>query len=431
MHHFLASFCQKTASLSLARFPRLQRPVFWRTASLVVRLKNVAERRLGSSAALQRTAGFPVSCRLIDRITILFRMDVDRMQVFDMEEAVQRGAADMFLIAGKGVSIKLADGIVQLDDERLMPDKTEELLKEIYTLANRKLPENFTTSLDDDFSLSVPGLARFRVNAFCQRNSIAAVIRVVQFGIPDWHGLGLTPEIMKIAQMQRGMVLVTGAAGSGKTTTLACVVDEINRTRNAHVITIEDPIEYLHRNKMSIVTQRELYVDTGSYADALRASMRQAPDVILVGEMRDLETIQIALTAAETGHLVISTLHTIGAVNTIDRIIDIFPPTQQQQVRAQLAQVLKTVVSQQLLPTLESGRVPAFEIMHLNNAIRTMVRESRIHQIGAVIQSSAAEGMISMDDSILQLYQQKKISMDTALRFAMNAEQLQKKIGRG
>lgn len=259
---------------------------------------------------------------------------------------------------------------------------------------------------------------------------MAAVIRVVSFGIPNWQDMDIPEEVMKIAKMTRGMVLVTGPAGGGKSTTLACVVDAVNRTRNAHIITIEDPIEYLHRNDKSIISQRELAMDTSSYVTALRASLRQAPDVILLGEMRDLETIQTAMTAAETGHLVISTLHTVGAVNTIDRIIDVFPPTQQQQIRIQLAQVLKTVISQQLLPTVSGALVPAFEIMHLNNAVRTMVRDSRIHQIDSVIQTSAAEGMISMDESILRLYKAGRITAETALHCAMNPDQLQKKLGK-
>ena len=233
---------------------------------------------------------------------------------------------------------------------------------------------------------------------------------------------------MKIAERTRGLVLVTGPAGSGKSTTLACIVDAINRTRAAHVITIEDPIEYLHRNEKSIVSQRELGTDTGSYVTALRASLRQAPDVILLGEMRDLDTIQTAMTAAETGHLVISTLHTVGAVNTIDRIIDVFPSSQQQQIRVMLAQVLKTVVSQQLLPTVDGGMTPAFEIMHLNNAIRNLVRDSRIHQIDAAIQSGASEGMIGMDESIARLVKAGKVSKETALRYAMNLDQLSRRI---
>ena len=346
-----------------------------------------------------------------------------------LEQAVREDASDLFLISGKAISMKRGGEIMQIGEERLMPEEAGILLMELYELAERPLPHK-GNGVDDDFSLSVPGLARFRVNVFQQRGSLAAVIRVVKFGIPDWRALGLTDEIMKIARQPRGMVLVTGPAGSGKSTTLACVVDTINRTRNAHIITIEDPIEYIHRNQRSIVSQRELNMDTESYVTALRASLRQAPDVILLGEMRDLDTIQTAMTAAETGHLVISTLHTVGAVNTIDRIIDVFPPQQQQQIRVQLSQVLKTVVSQQLLPAVHGGLVPAFEIMHLNTAIRSMVRDSRIHQIDSAIQTGAAEGMIGMDESILRLYRAGQITAETAMRHAMNQDMLQKKLGK-
>ena len=344
-----------------------------------------------------------------------------------LKQAVENNAADLFLIAGKAISTKRGGEIQPMSEDRLMPEDSGQLVHQLYELAKRPLPEK-VMAWDDDFSLSLPGLARFRVNVFQQRGSLAAVIRVVQFGIPNWQELGLTDEIMKIADMTRGMVLVTGPAGSGKSTTLACVVDAINNTRNAHIITIEDPIEYLHRNQKSVVSQRELNMDTQSYVTALRASLRQAPDVILLGEMRDLDTIQTAMTAAETGHLVISTLHTVGAVNTIDRIIDVFPPAQQQQIRVQLSQVLKTVVSQQLLPTVDGGLVPAFEIMHLNNAVRTMVRDSRIHQIDSVIQTGSAEGMIGMDESILKLFKAGRITAEVAMRHAMSPDQLQKKL---
>ena len=343
--------------------------------------------------------------------------------------AVEENASDLFVVAGRAVSIKRDGELVSIQGDRLMPDDSEALVRELYNMAHRSIDRCISVG-DDDFSLSVTGLARFRVNTYRQRGSLSAVIRIVSFGIPNWREMDIPEEIMKIANMTRGMVLVTGPAGGGKSTTLACVVDAVNRTRDAHIITIEDPIEYLHRNDKSIISQRELAMDTSSYVTALRASLRQAPDVILLGEMRDLETIQTAMTAAETGHLVISTLHTVGAVNTIDRIIDVFPPAQQQQVRIQLAQVLKTVVSQQLLPTPAGGLVPAFEIMHLNNAVRSMVRDSRIHQIDSVIQTSAAEGMISMDESILRLYKAGRITAETAIHCAMNPDQLQKKLGK-
>ena len=344
-----------------------------------------------------------------------------------LELSVKENAADLFLVAGKAISYKRAGQLIPVSDERLMPQDSAVLVKEIYALARRPLPEK-VSKWDDDFALSLPGLARFRVNVFQQRGSLAAVIRVVQYGIPDWKERGLTEEVMKISERTRGLVLVTGAAGSGKSTTLACIVNAINHSRSAHIITIEDPIEYLHRDEKSIVSQRELNMDTESYVTALRASLRQAPDVILLGEMRDLDTIQTAMTAAETGHLVISTLHTVSAASTVDRIIDVFPPSQQQQIRIQLAQVLKTVVSQQLLPTVDGRLVPAFEIMHLNNAIRNLVRDSRNHQIDAAIQAGASEGMISMDESVLRLAKAGRISKETALTHAINPEQMQRKL---
>ncbi len=346
-----------------------------------------------------------------------------------LKQAVESNASDIFLIAGKAICMKWDGEIRPIDDTRLMPDGSEKLVRELYALARRELPEKLT-AWDDDFALSVASLARFRVNVFQQRGSLAAVIRVVKFGIPDWRAIGLTSEVMKVAQQTRGLVLVTGPAGSGKSTTLTCIVDAINRSRNAHIITIEDPIEFVHHNERSVVSQRELTMDTENYVTALRASLRQAPNVIQLGEMRDLETIQTAMTAAETGHLVISTLHTVGAVNTVDRIIDVFPPQQQRQIRVQLSQILKTVVSQQLLPAVGGGMVPAFEIMHRNNAVSTMIRDSRIHQLDTVIQTSAAEGMIGMDESILQLFKTGRITAETALLHAMNAEQMKKKLNK-
>ena len=346
-----------------------------------------------------------------------------------LKRAVEDNASDLFVVAGKAVSMKRDGELVPIQDGRLMPEDSEALVRELYAMSHRPIDRCLATG-DDDFSLSVAHLARFRVNTYRQRGSLSAVIRVVSFGIPNWQEMDIPAEVMKIANQTRGLVLVTGPAGGGKSTTLACIIDAVNHNRDAHIITIEDPIEYLHRNDKSIISQRELAMDTASYVTALRASLRQAPDVILLGEMRDLDTIQTAMTAAETGHLVISTLHTVGAVNTIDRIIDVFPPAQQQQIRIQLAQVLKTVISQQLLPTVNGQRVPAFEIMHLNTAVRSMVRDSRIHQIDSTIQTSAAEGMISMDESILRLHKAGRISTETALRYAMNPETLQKKLGR-
>lgn len=346
-----------------------------------------------------------------------------------LKKSLELDGSDIFIIAGKEISVRIDGSIEELISDKISPDESLQLITELYSLANRDM-EKFKLEKDDDFSVSVPDLARFRVNTYHQRGSAAAVIRVVQFGVPDYNKLNIPEEVMKIATMTRGLVLVTGSTGSGKSTTMACIIDAINRTRNAHIITIEDPIEFLHSNEMGIVTQRELAMDTTSYVKALRASLRESPDVIFLGEMRDLETIQIAMTAAETGHLVLSTLHTVGAANTIDRIIDIFPATQQQQIRVELAQVLKKVVSQQLLPNKAKGkRVPAFEIMSVNNAIRTLIRESRIHQIDSQIQLGQSSGMVTMDDSIVKLYKNGSISREVALDYSINSDVIAKKLG--
>ena len=311
-----------------------------------------------------------------------------------------------------------------------MPDEMNEMIKQIYELAKNRSMEKVQSHGDDDFSFAIPGVSRFRASVFRQRGSLAGIIRVVRFELPDAGQLHLPKSIIDVSRLTKGMVLVTGPAGSGKSTTLACIIDEINRTRNAHVITLEDPIEYLHRHKMSVVTQREIVTDTDSYVSGLRASLRQAPDVILLGEMRDYETISIAMTAAETGHLILSTLHTVGAANTIDRVIDAFPPNQQQQIRTQLAMVLDAVISQQLIPTLDGGVQPAFEIMFLNNAIRNMIRESKIHQIDGIIATSQEEGMVSMDNSLIRLYRDGVISRENAVAYSSNSELMEKKLSR-
>ena len=345
-----------------------------------------------------------------------------------LRNAVESDASDIFIVSGQRLSAKIEGRIRPVgDDEIVMPDKSDELVKMLYHIALRPM-DHYLAKGDDDFSFSVKGLSRFRVSAYKQRGSMAAVIRVVRFGLPDPKEFGIPDEVLAVSQKARGLVLVTGPAGNGKSTTLACITDTINSTRNAHIITIEDPIEYLHRNKESIVSQREINMDTESYLTALRACLRQAPDVILLGEMRDLDTIRTAMTAAETGHLVISTLHTLGAVNTIDRIIDVFPSDQQQQIRVQLSMILQTVISQQLIPTESGKQQPVFEIMHLNSAIRNMIRDSKVHQIDAVIQSSSSEGMIGMDASIFDLYKNNVISAETAVKFAFNADQMGRKI---
>lgn len=339
-------------------------------------------------------------------------------------------ASDLFIVAGRPLSCKKSGRLMLLDEERLMPDQTETLIREIYQLAGNRDISSFLSRGDDDFSFAVPGLSRFRISAYLQRGSMAAVIRIISFELPDFKALGIPPRIIELGGLDHGLVLVTGPAGSGKSTTLACIIDEINRTREKHIITLEDPLEFLHRHKKSIVSQREINSDTESYVVALRASLRQSPDVILLGEMRDFETISIAMTAAETGHLVLSTLHTQGAANTIDRIIDVFPPDQQRQIAVQLSGVLQAVVSQKLLPCADgTGLIPAFEMMTVNPAIRNMIRENKIHQIDGLVYSSSSDTMFSLDASLLNLCRQGRITSRDALSHASNPDMLKKKLG--
>lgn len=309
-----------------------------------------------------------------------------------------------------------------------MPDETEHMIRDIYKLADSRDMKRFLKTGDDDFSFAIPGLSRFRVSTYMQRGSMAAVIRIITFELPRPEMLGIPDQLIRLGDLNKGLVLVTGPAGSGKSTTLACLIDDINTHQEKHIITLEDPLEFLHRHKKSIVSQREINSDTDSYISALRASLRQSPDVILLGEMRDFETISVAMTAAETGHLVFSTLHTLGAANTINRIIDVFPPNQQRQITVQLSSVLQAVVSQQLVPSIDGGQVPAFELMTVTPAIRNMIRENKIHQIDGLIYSSSSDAMFSMDSSLLKLYKSGKISEEEALSHASNPDMLKRKL---
>lgn len=349
-----------------------------------------------------------------------------------LSEITQMGASDIFIVAGLPLSYKYHNKIISKGENKMMPADTAAMIEQIYSLAGDRDITRLMTSGDDDFSFAIGGVARFRINAYKQRGSLSAVIRVINFDIPQADELGFSPEMINtlygLSDLKKGMVLITGPAGSGKSTTLACMIDHINSTRQSHIITLEDPLEYLHIHKKSIVSQREIVTDTDSYLSALRASLRQSPDVILLGEMRDHETMSVAMTAAETGHLMLSTLHTIGASNTIDRIIDAFPPNQQHQIAVQLSMVLQAVISQQLVPTVDGKLIPAFEIMLLNPAIKTMIRESKIHQIDGVISQSRSEGMITMDASLLDLVQKGVITESTALEYAQDADMLQKRI---
>lgn len=345
-----------------------------------------------------------------------------------LTKATQIQASDIFIVSGRPLSYKKGGRVLMFDDQKMMPDRTEVLIREIYALADRRDITRFLDSGDDDFSFAVPGLSRFRVSTYMQRGSMAAVIRVITFELPKASELGIPDRIIDLGKLNKGLVLVTGPAGSGKSTTLACIIDAINSSAEKHIITLEDPLEFLHRHKKSIVSQREISSDTDSYITALRASLRQSPDVILLGEMRDFETISVAMTAAETGHLVLSTLHTPGAANTIDRIIDVFPPNQQRQISVQLASVLQGVVSQQLVNTTEDAQIPAFELMTATPAIRNMIRENKIHQIDGLIYSSAADTMFSMDTSLLRLYKAGRITAEEALSHASNPDMLQRRL---
>ena len=335
-----------------------------------------------------------------------------------LQEAVKRDASDIFIIAGLPVTYKVK-GAQCREEGFLKPNDILPLIEEIYETSRRK-KTNYDEGLDDDFSFSIPDLGRFRVNVFRQRGSVAAVIRVIKFGIPDPEALGIPESVLSLADNKTGLVLIAGSAGSGKSTTLACMIDRINKNRECHIITMEDPIEYLHSHKKSIVSQREVYIDTPGYLESLRSALRESPDVILMGEMRDYDTISAAITAAETGVLLFSTLHTSSAASTINRIVDVFPANQQTQVRRQLAQLVRGIVCQQLVSTVDGTLTPAFEIMKSTPAIANKIREGDTHQIDSLIQSSSAQGMIMMDTSLMNLYNQKKITKETVLAACNN-----------
>lgn len=340
--------------------------------------------------------------------------------------AKDAGASDVHITVGISPKMRVNGKLMVMPFPVLLPADTMRICD---SMMNDKQKEHFEEKGEWDFSYSIPQMGRYRVNAFRQRGSVAMVLRIVGTVVPTPESLSLPPSVIDLYKMKRGLVLVTGPTGSGKSTTLASLVGKINMDLDAHIITLEDPIEYLHRHARSIVNQREIGIDATSYDLALRSALREDPDVILVGEMRDLETISTAITAAETGHLVLSTLHTIGAAATIERIIDVFPPHQQEQIRTQLANVLVSVVSQQLVPTVDKrGRVAAFEVMHATPAIRNLIRENKTHQIATSIQTSRRLGMITMDDALVELYMKGKIDRNEALNFAQDKNTMQTKI---
>lgn len=350
--------------------------------------------------------------------------------MYDLNEiliqSVKERASDIHLTSGRAPSYRVDGVLAPIMGERLTPQMLENIL---LPLIDKRHREELEETGQTDFAYAISGVGRFRVNVFKQRGTLAAVMRSLPFNIPEPEDLGIPREVVEMTSRKRGLVLVTGPTGSGKSTTLASLIHVINRTYPYHIITLEDPIEYLHRHDKSVVNQREIGSDSTNYAQALRAALREDPDVILVGEMRDLETISTAITAAETGHLVFSTLHTIGADKTIDRIIDVFPPNQQQQVRIQLASVLECIVSQQLLKKADgSGRVAALEVLFANNAVRNLIRESKTYQIPSIMQTNKRAGMQTMDDALYDLFMRKVIDGDTAVTYAQNPVSMNRKV---
>jgi twitching motility protein PilT len=343
--------------------------------------------------------------------------------------AVARGASDLHLKVGSYPMMRVNGSLVVATEEKRLERADTEAMANV--LFDSEHQDRFRESREVDLAHSVPGLGRFRCNVFQQRGTVGLVLRVIPFVVRNIDDLGLPPVLKTIAQEERGLVLVTGTTGSGKSTTLAALIDHINATRPAHIMTVEDPIEYLHRDYQSIVNQREVAVDTRSFSEALRGALRQDPDVILVGEMRDYETVETALLAAETGHLVLSTLHTLDATETINRIIAVFPPHQQRQVRIQLAAVLKAAISQRLVPRADGlGRVPAVEVMVSTAFIRDcIVDKDRTVQIhGAIANGTSQYGMQTFDQSIFMLYQQGFVTLDEALRWASNVDEFKLKV---
>ncbi len=336
----------------------------------------------------------------------------------------QKSATDLLLASGAPPVLRIVGGLTLTDYETLTPKSAKEL---IYTMLSPLQKEKFETRKELDFPYEVPGLARFRVNLHMQQGSVAAALRMIPAQIPTLEELRLPKAVAELAHEPRGLVLVTGPTGAGKTTTQACMIDMINSSRNCHIITVEDPIEYLHKHKRSIVEQREVGVDTESFNIALRHVLRQEPDVILFGEMWDLVSFQVAITAAETGHLVISTLHTNDAVQAIDRIVDVFSPHQQSQIRLQLSLALRGVIAQQLIPTADgTGLITAVEILKITTGVRNIIRKAQTQEIYSMMEIGAKYGMQTMDSALKSLYQSKLIKYEDALSRALNPEQLAK-----
>lgn len=343
-----------------------------------------------------------------------------------LQDAQQRKASDLLISVGTSPKCRVNGMLVDMGYEAATPEDVEAI---ILSLVPERFMDTLVSTGEVDFSYSKSNIGRYRVNIFRQRGSYALVIRIINTVIPSAQELGLPPSVIELTRKKKGLVLVTGPTGSGRSTTLACLLDIINTNYSSHIITLEDPIEYLHKHKKSIVNQREIGTDSLSYSNALRVLLREDPDIILVGELRDLETISIAIMAAESGHLVFSSLYTVGAVNTIERVIDVFPPHQQQLIRVQLASVLEGVISKQLIPTADGeGRAAAYEILLPNPTIRSLIMEGKYQQIDSLIQTNKKLGMQLMDDSIYELYLKGIINKDQALAFAQDLSTMEKKI---
>jgi len=340
-----------------------------------------------------------------------------------IKTAYNNNASDIHITSGTPPVIRSNGELIRLGKDKLMPEDTKALAKEIFDIEDYS--ERFEANGEVDFSFALSEYGRFRANIYKQRNSVAIAIRLIPKEIPQLSTLGIPDSVIKLTEKSRGLVLVTGPTGAGKSTTLAALVNVINEKKNCHIITLEDPIEYLHKHKTGIVNQREIGIDSHSFASALRAALREDPDVIMIGEMRDQETIATALTAAETGHLVFGTLHTMGAAKTIDRIVDSFMESQQQQVRVQLASVLQSVITQQLIPTNES-LVPAFEVMMVTHGISNLIREGKTHQIDNLIQTGNRYGMQTMDGTLMGLYKQGRITREDVMAYCFDPEIMDK-----
>lgn len=351
-------------------------------------------------------------------------MDVSIMQL--IKKASDQKASDIHITIASPPMFRVNGKLIRAGEVPLSAEDTEKLVRE---MLRPDQMEHLEQVGEVDLSYSAPRIGRYRVNAYKQRSSYGMALRVINMVIPSMQELRLPEAVVGLCKKKRGLILVTGPTGSGKSTTLASMIDYMNHYRNEHIITIEDPIEYLHRHNTCIINQREVGGDTQNFANALRASLRQDPDIILVGEMRDLETISIAMTAAETGHLVLSTVHTVGAVKTVDRIIDVFPPHQQQQVRVQMATIIEAVISQQILPKANGqGRIAAFEVMTGTPAIRNLIREGKTHQIQTMIQTGSQYGMQTMDSDLMNLYRSRRIDKETLEKYIMDEQNLRKQM---